>query len=151
VGISSETEAVHLQNVMRHAHHRPFRSHLLDPPQEKLPEASCMFDLSEYGFDDPLSPRIDRRAGFRLKLASHAIDPVRPVRQWPTGLVSGLEYLVFRSVSSASCSRKGGTSGKCDFEWRKLNFPGLTPIFRFLRRPLQRLVSANSIQSPFCR
>ena len=40
-----------------------------------------------------------------------------------SGLVSGLEYLVFRCVSSAGCSRKGGRSGKCDFEWEKMWTP----------------------------
>src|SRR5207249_267697 len=63
VGISSETEAVHLQNVVRHAHQRPFGPHLLNSPQEKLSEASRVFDLPEYRFDDRLSPRIDRSTG----------------------------------------------------------------------------------------
>ena len=84
VAISSEAEGIHLQNVVRHARHRPFCPHFLDPPQEKLPEASCVFDLPEYRFDDRLSPRIDRRASFRLKLTSHKSDPARPIRQWPT-------------------------------------------------------------------
>ena len=83
VDISSETEAIHLQNVVRHAHHRPFRPHFFNSTQEKLSEASRMFDLPEYRFDDRLSPRIDRRTGFRLKLASHTIDPCRPFGSGP--------------------------------------------------------------------
>src|SRR5438105_15258764 len=61
-GSASDTEAIQLENVVRRAHQRPFALHLLESPQQELPEATGLLDLADHWFDDSFARGIDRRA-----------------------------------------------------------------------------------------
>src|SRR5258708_8754143 len=86
------TEAVALENVMRQAHQCPFASHLVDAPQQKLPEPACLFDLTEDRFHDRLARRVYGFSRFGFQLPPHAVHPRRPLRQRPLG--TGFTILV---------------------------------------------------------
>src|SRR5687767_10519575 len=78
---ASHTEPIQLENVVRCAHERPFALHLLASPQQELPKATGLFDLSDHGFDDAFARGIDGRAGLRVQLAGHPIDDRGGLRQ----------------------------------------------------------------------
>src|SRR3989442_5529323 len=82
-------ESIQLQNVVCRAHERPFTLHLLEPTQQELPEAPRLLDLANHGFDDRFARRVDGRAGLRVQLAGHAVDPRRRLRQRAAGTGSG--------------------------------------------------------------
>src|SRR6266550_851656 len=80
VAFRSSIESMQLQNVVGRADERPFTLHLLEPTQQELPEAPRLLDLANHRFDDRFARRVDGRAGLRLQLAGHAVDPRR--RPW---------------------------------------------------------------------
>ncbi len=84
VDISLIAEAIHHRDVVRHAHHRPFGPHFLNSRQEELSEASRLFDLPEYRFDDRLLCRLDGSTSISLNLSPHPVSSGRSLRQWPT-------------------------------------------------------------------
>src|SRR5437899_1928112 len=79
----SVAEAIQLQNVMRGAHERPFRLHVLEPTQEESPEAASLFNLSDDWFHHRLARRVDGRTGLRLELAVHPVNERRGLGQRP--------------------------------------------------------------------
>src|SRR5690348_2295366 len=56
---------------MRHTHQQPFRFHLRQPAQQKLPKAAHMFDLREDRFDDHFSSAEHCTSSFAPKLVPH--------------------------------------------------------------------------------
>src|SRR6188508_295075 len=71
---SSHAEAIQLENVVRRTHQRPFTLHLLESPQQELPKATRLLDLSDDRLDDPFARCIDGGAGLREQLAGHPVD-----------------------------------------------------------------------------
>src|ERR1700730_5077052 len=77
----SPTEAIQLENVVRRADQRPFALYLLESPQQELPEATGLLDLTNHRFDDCFALGIDRRARLGVQLAGHPVDDRRGLRQ----------------------------------------------------------------------
>src|SRR4051812_36653179 len=89
--IWSHAEAIQLENVVRRAHQRPFRLHLVEAAQEELSEAPRLLDLTKYRLDNSFARGIDRSADLRVQLARHAVDDRRglgqpPARTWAGSL-----------------------------------------------------------------
>src|SRR5207247_5516173 len=87
--VRSSVESIQLQNVVGRADERPFALHLLEATQQELPEAPRLLDLAKHGFDDRFARRVDGRAGLRVQLAGHAVDPRRRLWQRAAGTGSG--------------------------------------------------------------
>src|SRR5258707_1226285 len=87
------TEAVALENVMRQAHQCPFASHLVDAPQQKLPEPPCLFDLTEDPFHDRLARRVYRFSRFFFPLPPLAPPPRRPLGRRPLGTAFPIPFI----------------------------------------------------------
>src|SRR2546428_13356884 len=85
----SSVESIQLQNVVGRTHQRPFPLYLLDPTQQELPEASRLLDLPNHGLHDRFAHPVDGRAGLRVQLPGHAVDPRRGRRQRATGAGPG--------------------------------------------------------------
>src|SRR5580765_8191221 len=83
--VRSLTQPIHLQNVMRRAHQRPFSLDLRQPTQEELPEATRLLDLPKDWFDDRFARGIDCRARLRVQLARHPMVRVSVGGQGPRG------------------------------------------------------------------
>jgi hypothetical protein len=120
VGILAITDAIHLQKVMRRAHQRPFRFDFFNSSQEKLSEASGMFDLAEHRLDNRLPSRIGARAGLGLQFSSHAINPVCTFRQWawfacarPFAVLSSLRGHVRIDVFVVNVARLSSATSLC--------------------------------------
>src|ERR1700730_13876696 len=77
----SPTEAIQLENVVRRADQGPFALDLLESPQQELPEATGLLDLTNHRFDDRFARGIDRRARLGVQLAGHPVDDRRGLRQ----------------------------------------------------------------------
>src|SRR5258707_8116905 len=60
-----------LEQIMDGADHRPLRSDLVEAAQEKLAEASGMFDLTEHRFDDLLSQAVAAAPARPLEICCH--------------------------------------------------------------------------------
>ena len=81
-----------LQDVVRHTHQGPFAPYFVSPPQQELPEALPVLDLSEHRLDDRLASGIAAR-----HLRGHAalIEKNQPLRRDPSdGLPEGLSPLL---------------------------------------------------------
>src|ERR1700729_1194927 len=77
----SPTEAIQLENVVRRADQRPFALYLFESPQQELPEATGLLDLTNHRFDDRFAPGINPRARLGVQLAGHPVDDRRGLRQ----------------------------------------------------------------------
>ena len=64
----SDTEAIQLEDVVRRAYQRPLTLDVLKSPQQELPEAPRLLNLSDHGFDDRLARRVDSRSSLRVEL-----------------------------------------------------------------------------------
>ena len=63
-----------LDEVVSGANQGPFGLHFVDAAQQELPEPSCLFDLSEDGFDDLLTQAVTTSVAGALELGAHPCD-----------------------------------------------------------------------------
>ena len=63
-----------LGEVVGGADQGPFGPHFVDAAQQELPEAPCLFDLSEYRLDGLLSQSVAASMAGAFKLGAHSFD-----------------------------------------------------------------------------
>src|SRR5713101_212463 len=80
----SIAEPVQLQNVVRETDHGPLPLHVLQTPQEELPEAARLFDLSKHRLHDRFAPGVDGRSHLGLQFPAHAVHPCRSLGKRPS-------------------------------------------------------------------
>jgi hypothetical protein len=80
VGMTSPCGVGQLEQIMDGANHRPLASDLVETPQQELPEASGLLDVSEYRLDDLLVQAVATAPASTLELGCHG-GLARPF--WP--------------------------------------------------------------------
>lgn len=64
-----------LDEVVSGADQSPFGLHFVNAAQQELPEPSCLFDVSEHGFDDVLAQSVATSARLSLVLILAISEP----------------------------------------------------------------------------
>ena len=81
VGMTSPCGVGQFEQIMDGANHRPLASDLVETPQQELPEASGLLDLSEHRLDDLLALPVAATPAGALELPCHGglARPFRPL------------------------------------------------------------------------
>src|SRR5215467_14568641 len=85
-----------LGEIVGGANHRPFGLHVLDAPQQELPEHSCLLDLSEDRFHDLLPQPVPASPSRPFEFVAHR------AHQWPADVSLALSGMLCASRSDVS-------------------------------------------------
>src|SRR5258708_28139038 len=76
------TYLVKLQKIVSHTDQSPLASYFLQPPQKKLSESACLFDLPEHRLNRTFSSRVNGRSHLGRQLTLHPLHTTGIFRSW---------------------------------------------------------------------